>query len=541
MKIKNLLGFILALLVVCGMMLIGCNNPEDSDTDTSTGSDTDTDVTEQDLEGYKLTLEGDKQQKIKVLDHNGDPIANAVVRFARQDGSSTMDMTDREGAVTKTLKAGNTYITVENSVSKKNYYLVLNESSDEALVFKAYDELESQRVHDGGTPESESIDDDRVAYITRNGGTFYGSGLKGNKTVFFLFVPTKDGIYEFSANIEGTIGYYGAPINAIQQPIEPYAEKGVITIEVKNKNLGDDFGSTTPYLIGVTAENAEVDECLFTIKRAGDPVYTIEDLPYNSITNENNPEAFFVGYKNWNIKLNDIDFSSKVTVALGADGYYHLGSEDGEIIYVRINKESKYIASLYDICYTDILCAYIYDENGEFVDKELYNSLINQYSALCDESTGVYPLDSYLMRAIKNGGEQKGWWKAGSMNYLFGTETIDVDSAWLFTCCTISVDEGAGTESNPIKVEKSTSDNIENQKILIDGGETLYFKQTSNIDSTLKITDKNGDLKVIYNGEELVANTNGTIQVSIKKSTSLEFRIVRVTEGEEIEITFTIT
>ena len=543
MKIKNLLSIILALLVIFGLMMVSCKDPEDSDTDieTEAETDTDSDITDVDIDGYKITLEADKSQTIKIQNYKGEPIANAVVVFTRQDTSVTMDMTDNNGNVTKTLKAGDTYIIVENSVSKKSYYLVLIEESAENIVLCAYDELDSERIHDGGTPESEDITDDRVAYITRSEGVFYATGLENKKTVFFLFVPTKDGIYEFSASKGIEIGYYGAPINAYQKPIEPYAKDGVITFEIKNKHLGETFDSTTPYLIGITAADDSVADCLFTIERTGDPVYTVDDLPYNSITNPNNPQSFFVGYKNWNITLNDIDFSSKVTVVLGDDGYYHLGSEDGEIIYVKINKESSYVASLYDICQTDLLCSYVYDENGDFVDKELYNSLIMQYSELCDEATGIYPLDSYLMRAIKNGGNQKGWWKSGSMNYLFGTNVIDVDSAWLFVCCTVTIDEGAGSVDNPIKVEKSTASNIETQRVLFEGEEALYFKQSSNIDSTLKITDTNGDLKVIYNGEEYTANSNGVIQVSIKKATSLEFQIIRVTDGEEIEITFTIT
>ena len=534
------------MLVIFGIMLVSCNDPSDSDTDTNTEVDTETDtdagIEDVDLEGYKISLTEDKKQEIKIQNHSGEPIANAVVRFKRANGDESMDMTDSTGVISKTLKAGNTFITVENSVTKKTYYLVLKEATDGGVILNAYDELNSQKVHDGGTPDSENTEDDRIAYITRDYGTFYATGLEGGKTVFFLFVPSKDGVYEFSASVEGTVGYYGAPINAIAKPIEPLAdENGVITLIVKNKNLGDSFESTTPYLIGITADDEAVNDCLFTINRASDPEYTIDDLPYTSITNPGSPESFFIGYKNWNVTVNSIDVTSKKTVVLGEDGYYHLGSADGEIIYVRINKESDFIASLYDICQTDLFCAYVYDENGEFVAKELYNSLIVQYSELADQSIGVYPLDDYLMRAIKNGGAQKGWWKQGSMNYLFGTQTIDIESAWLFVCCTLTVDEGAGAEDNPISVEKSASSGIEDQRVIIDGEQTLYFKQVSNVDSTLKITDKNGDLKVIYNGEEYVANTNGVIQVSIKKATSLDFQIVRVTDGEEIEITFTIS
>ena len=134
MKIKNLLSLILAMLVIFGIMLVSCNDPSDSDTDTNTEVDTETDtdagVEDVDLEGYKISLTEDKKQEIKIQNHSGEPIANAVVRFKRANGDESMDMTDSTGVISKTLKAGNTFITVENSVTKKTYYLVLKEATD---------------------------------------------------------------------------------------------------------------------------------------------------------------------------------------------------------------------------------------------------------------------------------------------------------------------------------------------------------------------------------------------------------------------------
>ena len=189
MKTRNILFLILALLVICGLMLISCNRPDDSDTDTETETDTDEEL--EDLEGYKITLDSDKKLTIKIQNYNNEPIVNAVVLFSRHDSSESMDMTGSDGTVQKTLKAGSTFITVESSVSKKNYYLVLSEEKDDTVVLNAYEELESSRVHDGGTPDSESITDDRVAYITRKEGVYYATGLKGSKTIFFLFPTTR--------------------------------------------------------------------------------------------------------------------------------------------------------------------------------------------------------------------------------------------------------------------------------------------------------------------------------------------------------------
>jgi len=86
---------------------------------------------------------------------------------------------------------------------------------------------------------------------------------------FFLFTAEQDGIYEFSIDIEGEVGYYGAPLNALDHPIEPLPdENGVVTLEIKKKNLASESTIATPYLIGIKAKNAQDTSCSFTIKRA---------------------------------------------------------------------------------------------------------------------------------------------------------------------------------------------------------------------------------------------------------------------------------
>ena len=114
------------------------------------------------------------------------------------------------------------------------------------------------------------------------------------------------------------------------------------------------------------------------------------------------------------------------------------------------------------------------------------------------------------------------------------------DSAWLFACCTITVDETVGSSAeNSIKVEKSVPTDIVTELAFVEAGATLYLEQATKLDATLKVTDKNGCFKVIYNGQEYTA-TNGTITVNIVKADSLTFEIVNISESEA-EVSFTIS
>lgn len=540
MKLNKLLSLILAICMLACLAFVFSCETENTSTDTATDTATDTDTSTPEPNGYKLTLSKETALTITILNHSDEPLANAVVKFITANGDSSMDMTNDQGEVTKTITIGDIYITVENSTTKNEYYLVAKELNEQGVIFNAYDELSTSRVHDNGTPDEVDITDDRIAYVTRSTGKYYATNLNAESWVFFLFIPTEDGIYEFTTDIGAEVGYFGAPLNAYQAPIEPKAENGALRLEIKKRNLGETASQTTPYLIGI--RSSEKSECLFEIKRVGDPMYTPEELAeWQIITNKNNPQPLFLSYANWNVTLNDIDISSPVNAVLGSDGYYHLGSADGELIYVRIGSESKYLASFYDVCTMDSMRAQLYDENGNFIKKEIYSELVKQYYELADEKTGLYPLDELMANAIKNHGNYVGWWKQGSANYRFSETTIDKDSAWLFACCTVKIEKNAGVSADaPVKVETSLKDDIKTEKAQMDAGSELFFLITSPIDSTLTVKNPNGNLVVVYNGEEYTSE-NGTFTVSIVKATSLAFSIKNTNESESETLEFTVS
>ena len=520
---KLLLVILSALCILC---IVSCGGS--TDTDTNTNSDTSTDT------GASQTQ---VTYKVSVLNEDGTPFADVIVYFGDKKVFA-----DENGVATATLDGDSYEIKVED-YSKNEYFIgdnvVLTPENNEITVsvINSASSLPYERINDNGTPGDTS--DDRRAFIVSGEGVYYTPNISNESVVFFLFTATHDGIYQFSVDIDAEVGYYGAPLNALNKPIAPLAdENGVVTIEIKKKNLASDSMEATPYLIGIKAKNADDKSCKFMITRAGDPEYTPADDPYTYITNPANLTPLFISYKNYQITLNDIDITKEVTLVYNqADKCYHLDAEDGPIVYVRVGSASSYLADFYKICETSLMSSYIYDDEGNYLYKEAYNALINQYYAVCDTATGLYPLDKYMEKAIKNHGNQAGWFNPQSPMNIVGMNA-NPNSAWLFACCTIEVDKTTlGSESTPIEVEKSVSTDIVTERVIAGGNQTLYFNYISGIEAILKI--KNAEnVKVIYNGEEYTANTNGNINVTFNDEVE-EFQIINLTENEA-EISFTI-
>ncbi len=517
---KKILLLILALLCIACFVACGGN------TDTNTDINTDTSQTTDKSVNYKVT----------VLDEKGQPLDEAVVYFGDKKVFA-----DENGVATAELTGSEFVIRVED-YSKKEYFIGENvkvtpdNNEITVTVMLSAANLRYERVHDSGTPDT--TDDDRRAYLVSEIGTYFTPNISNESVVFFLFTATRDGIYKFSLDIEGEVGYYGAPLNALNKPIEPLAdENGVLTLEIKKKNLASDNTEATPYLIGIKAKNADASYCKFTIARAGDPVYTPEDDPYTYVTAPT-LSPLFISYKNWQITLSDIDITKENTLVYNEeDKCYHLDTVDGPIVYVRVGTASAYLPSFYKVCETSLMSSYIYDESGKYVGKEAYNALVNQYYEACDKGTGLYPLDKHMERAIKNHGNQVGWWNPQSPMNILGAN-VNENSAWLFACCTIEINKDVlGNEDTPIDVEKSVPTDIVTEKVVFSGNQTLYFNYISGIEATLKITNAQS-VKVIYNGVEYTSNTNGNINVNLNDEVT-ELQIVNLTENE-MEISFTI-
>ena len=203
---------------------------------------------------------------------------------------------------------------------------------------------------------------------------------------------------------------------------------GAIFMDFRAFNL-----NSTEYLFGVVGEGK--GDGVFKIEKVSDIDLSPEELPYTDYKKTQNIEKFTFGGGNLvNFDITNLLYSA---VYNEADGYYHLNSKDGPVIYIRLTVPTAYTESLEKICETQPFQHYLYDDDGKFTGKISYISMMNEYFAAADDTAGIYPLTNDLAVCIKDMGNYLGWFKpaaAGEEHIIFGN-TIITDNVWLFACC----------------------------------------------------------------------------------------------------------
>lgn len=109
---------------------------------------------------------------------------------------------------------------------------------------------------------------------------------------------------------------------------------------------------------------------------------------------------------------------------LGEDGFYHLNTAKGAILYVDLDDP---LMNLNDALSYGQLKGAVY-EDGKVVKIIDYNAAFLKYSNSADPSTMLYPLTEDLIEIYKGVGEYQGWY--GEEGWVGGTE----DDAWMFAC-----------------------------------------------------------------------------------------------------------
>jgi len=148
----------------------------------------------------------------------------------------------------------------------------------------------------------------------------------------------------------------------------------------------------------------------------------IEKIEY---ANKVAPEAFtFPGdaslIKNVNTMNSTVD-----TAVLGSDGYYHLNSADGYILYANLNDSQMSLSAA--TSYGQLKGAE-YNEDGELVAIIDYNNAFAEYFECVDAATYLYPLTEDLMTMFQDIGDNLGWYGADGWLGLSG------EDAWMFAC-----------------------------------------------------------------------------------------------------------
>lgn len=134
-------------------------------------------------------------------------------------------------------------------------------------------------------------------------------------------------------------------------------------------------------------------------------------------------------------------FDDEVNQAvLGADGFYHLDSANGPILYVDLDDVVGGL-DLYEAMTYGQLREVIYLENGEVDQKIDYNEAFGQYYAAADADTKLYPLTDDLITIYTRMGEANNWY--GEDGWIGGNEA----DAWMYACYYI---DGESFENNDV-------------------------------------------------------------------------------------------
>lgn len=503
----------------------------------------------------KETESSDAVYKVTVVDGLGNPYTEKVIVKFMQNGTQvSMAAVNAQGVVEKTLPKGDYNVEISATGDSECYYdteaAKLSSDKTELTVTMAYlpsGDVSTLYANSVSTGEHLGYEATSIGV-----GSVYVSLDTADRT-YFLFAPAEAGTYEISTTGgAATVGYYGAP-HFVQSNNVGEVENNVLTLTVYADMIGTGATGTSVYVIGVDSVDGTTGTIL-NVARTGDPAWSITVEPWSNyqpkieITDFTLPEGTV---------LKDFDITASTDtyklVLNEQDRCYHLGTADGPMVYVQLEKPMYGISMMtmvgeivYDadgvLMQTGTTAfRYLYDNGPDDFFKEDYTDAMRQYVTSRDKTSGVYPLNEDLYYILPMGIEQMGWCRENTVNYLFNSvDNVNPDITWMFILCHAEGDitggnENPGTDTpgtdtpgtdtpgadNPGSTTKP--DPIEDNKdepIIIGGtlefdaevkaNHIVYYDLLKVNDTTLTIKSK--DAYVIYNNKTYEA-VNGVVTV----------------------------
>ena len=378
-----------------------------------------------------------------ITDGLGMPLTNIIVNI-KKDGETVKMLQYKGQYVTFDLEDAEYTVELDLSGLSEEYIYdaeacVLSPDK-KSLSLKLYKTTSEGEVLYVGSP----IDADYNSVSIYSDGS-YKVALTPNDYTFIVFTPGTPAIYTMTYECDSAlaISYHGgsffvqgSDISKENSEFSQY-ENG-LAFSVYSTSIG------MSYVFAIKSTGAE--ECILNIQNVGDPGTRFIEAPWTPYQED---EAKVEEMKNYpqegtytTIDLGDTSISA---VLNPDDGYYHLNSVDGPVLFLDFTTDSKYIASIYTICSNQRMGAYIYDVDGNVVEKRSYNELFFQ-CGMPDPTTvettpdpGIrVPMTEKLAEAIQNFGNNQGWWEEGSGSNIFSTAfeglPFNREYAWLLYC-----------------------------------------------------------------------------------------------------------
>lgn len=377
-----------------------------------------------------------------ITDGLGMPMTDIIVNI-KKDGETVKTVRYNGQYSTFDLEDGNYTVELDLSMLKDtNYVYDVSEAvlspEKKSLSLKIYRTTVGEELLYVSSP----IDADYNSTFIGTGS--YKVSLTAGDYTFFVFAPETPAIYTMTYECDDAliISYHGATFftqgRDLSEDADGFKKYGNgLAFDVYSSNIG------ASYVFAVKSTTAT--ECVLNIQNAGDPGTRLEDQPWVSYTEDEKLVESMKKYpQEGEYTVIDLGDTSVSAVLNPDDGFYHLNSVDGPVIFIDFTSETSYVASLFTICAHQRIGEYIYDSNGNVVEKRSYNELLIQ-CGMPDPMTegsaepGVrVPLTEKLAEAVKSFGEKQGWWEEGAdsniFNRVFNGVPYNQEYAWLLYC-----------------------------------------------------------------------------------------------------------
>ena len=357
---------------------------------------------------------------VTLQDGSGAPMGGLTVTFYSGDKQVAQKVGDKKGVSKVTLDSATYTVKVEGtelrydekaavvSVNKPSITLTLAADLDTAKTVRITDPLTDKLI--------------KIPYLTE--GAAYVT-LKAGERNYFAFEPTRDGTFRLaSSNTYARIGHFGSDMFVFTTSVAEVSGNA-FNLSVRETELGNVF------VVGIDAAT-NCEAAVVQITRIGDPAWSIEDEPTVEYKGNGAPKPITAPSG-----LTDLDIKSSAThqfVYNAKDGYYHLDSQNGPVVYVHM--DSPYASIQGMLTEFGNMTAYLYNADGTFKSKEQYAPLMQQYVNNMDKNQKVYPLTQDLKYMLDNYGNSQNWWNEGEPGYLFEeVEGVNPASAWMFLYC----------------------------------------------------------------------------------------------------------
>ncbi len=468
------------------------------------------------------------QYTVNVVDSMGNPYKDAIVNIM-QNGTLVSMLPAGNGLAVFDLKRDNYTVELGFYDSSVSFYYdagecALTKDKTETTV-KLYNK---PTVFEEIYAFDSKADDHRAykAFAIKEGASYVE--LTANERTYFLLAPEKGGVYKFGCTASGkalTVGYYGGTYNVLRDNAAK-RDGDFVMLEFHQSMVGGVL------VLGV--DSADAANGIITIERTGDYEGGAEYKPWTSVTEEN-PIDFYENAVNRTyegFEYLDLKDENLKVVLNSSDGYYHLGTVDGPVVYITLDRQTKYLQMSFDeICHLQNFGAYFYDEDGNFIKKESYTELFAQYSF------GTVPLTEKLAYAIKTAGEYKRLWDFDWEGNIFADDAAFIvqENAWLFACGTFSGYQdipNIGTADNPIKL---SDEDDESTKLYIKDS-AIYAQIDKTASRVLTVGGINSGVKVIYNGTEYQTQGSALVIELVSNVKSIEIVPDASNEGDYITL-----